>query len=52
MLDVYRDETKLTVIDGQTDPVLPGATVNLVLGQAGNGTGLSARMADIRCLAG
>jgi hypothetical protein len=52
VLDVYRDEAKLTVIDGKTDPVLPGATVNLVLGQAGNGTGLSARMADIRCLAG
>ena len=51
VLDVYRDETKLTVIDGKTDPVAPGATTSLVLGQSGNGTGLTAKIADIRCLA-
>jgi hypothetical protein len=51
VLDVYRDETKLTVIDGRTDPVAPGATTSLVLGQSGNGTGLTAKIADIRCLA-
>ena len=51
VLDVYRDDTKLTVIDGKTDPVAPGATTSLVLGQSGNGTGLTAKIADIRCLA-
>lgn len=51
VLDVYREETKLTVIDGKTDPVAPGATTSLVLGQSGNGTGLTAKIADIRCLA-
>ena len=51
VLDVYRDETKLIVIDGKTDPVAPGATTSLVLGQSGNGTGLTAKIADIRCLA-
>jgi len=52
VLDVFRDDTKLTVIDGKTDPVTAGATVNLVLGQTGNGSGLTAKIADIRCLAG
>jgi hypothetical protein len=52
VLDVSRDETKLIVLDGKTDPVTAGATVNLILGQTGNGTGLTAKIADIRCLAG
>ena len=52
VLDVSRDDTKLAVIDGTTDPVTAGATVNLVIGQTGNGTGLTAKIADIRCLAG
>jgi hypothetical protein len=51
VLDVFRDETKLTVIDGKTGPVAPGATTSVVLGQSGNGTGLTAKIADIRCLA-
>jgi len=50
VLDVYREETKVTVIDGTTASVTPGATANLVLGQSGNGTGLIAKIADIRCL--
>jgi len=51
VLDVYRDETKLTVIDGTTAAAAPGATVNIVLGQAGNGSGLNAKIAAISCLA-
>ncbi len=50
VLDVFRDQTKLTVIDGTTAAVTPGATVTIVLGQTGNGTGLSARIATISCL--
>jgi hypothetical protein len=49
VLDVFRDQTKLTVIDGTTTAVSPGATVNLVLGQTGNGTGLTAKIATISC---
>jgi hypothetical protein len=50
VLDVFRDQTKLTVIDGTTAAVAPGARVTIVLGQTGNGTGLSARIATISCL--
>ena len=50
VLDVFRDQTKLTVIDGTTAAVTPGAMVNLVLGQTGNGTGLTAKIATITCL--
>jgi hypothetical protein len=49
VLDIFRDQTKLTVIDGTTAAVSPGATVNLVLGQTGNGTGLTAKIATISC---
>jgi hypothetical protein len=51
VLDVFRDQTKLTVIDGTTAAVHPGGAVNLVLGQAGNGTGLTAKIATLSCLA-
>ena len=49
VLDVFRDQTKLAVIDETTAAVAPGATSNLVLGQTGNGTGLTAKIATISC---
>ena len=49
VLDVFRDQTKLTVLDSTSPAVAPAGTVSIVVGQTGNGTGLNAKMVDIRC---
>jgi|GEM_PF-7114811 len=49
VLDISRDGTKIAVIDSVSPAVAAGANVSIVLDQTSLGTGLSGRMADVRC---
>lgn len=48
-LDLMRDDAKIDTLDATTSPRPAGEYVSLVLGQSGNGTGLTARITDVRC---